>query len=745
MAVLQAEHSHAQWTQALQKLDWQYGVQFDPVNQTHPHLKPFKDLPVSVREEKRQVFLDNLKVLLALGYHLEAGQSPTSGAIGLEVGATLLSEEGKSLANASATVPKPDKLTSLMALRREILKGRQSVPESYCTLGDILLQMGEPLLAYDVLVEGLRQWPSYLQLQQSLALALARSGATMSANHLLLKLVDGGQDDEQTLGLLARTHKDLSSQAKNRDMRYQQLHLSAGRYLEAYHRSKSLWTGINAATLVMVMGQIEQARTLALEVRAQGIRLLAIESGKDPYWVLATLGEAELILGNWDAAETYYTQAAEVGQGRFGDLCSTYRNGVLLMQHLGGNADHLKYWLKIPRVAVFCGHRIDLPGRSTPRFPAALEGQVSAAIRDRLQQFRGQVGFASAASGSDILFLEAVRELGGEFTVVLPYPKAEFIADSVQTYPEDTWVNRFEQVIAQAREVVIASDCKPQNDELTYEYSNRMLHGLAQIRANQLQTELVPLAVWNCQHEDGLGETANTVGHWQQWSPHVEIIDLEGLLQSPQSPIRLQSSQSLTPSDTPLTPVTPPFSSQREIRALLFADVVHYTQLSEDQIMVFMQHFLKAVADLSVQPSHSPLMQNTWGDALYCVFARVQEAGLFALKLCDLMQSIDWSQEGLPSDLNLRISLHAGPVIRNINPLTGQANYIGTHVNYAARIEPITPPGKVYASQAFAAMAASEGVSGFACDYVGQMPWAKHYGTFPTYHVHRALVAESSG
>jgi hypothetical protein len=148
--------------------------------------------------------------------------------------------------------------------------------------------MGEPLLAYDVLVEGLQQWPSHLPLQQSVALALARSGATMSANQLLLKLVEGGQDDEQTLGLLARTHKDLSLQATDRDIRYQQLHLSASRYLQAYHRSKSLWTGINAATLLTVMGQIEQARTLALEVRAQGIGLLAAEVGKDPYWVLAT-------------------------------------------------------------------------------------------------------------------------------------------------------------------------------------------------------------------------------------------------------------------------------------------------------------------------------------------------------------------------------------------------------------------------------------------------------------------------
>ena len=58
-------------------------------------------------------------------------------------------------------------------------------------------------------------------------------------------------------------------------------------------------------------------------------------------------------------------------------------------------------------------------------------------------------------------------------------------------------------------------------------------------------------------------------------------------------------------------------------------------------------------------------------------------------------------------------------------------------VEFAARIEPITPPGQVYASQAFAALAAAQGVTEFTCDYVGQTPLAKGYGTFATYHVHR--------
>jgi hypothetical protein len=77
-------------------------------------------------------------------------------------------------------------------------------------------------------------------------------------------------------------------------------------------------------------------------------------------------------------------------------------------------------------------------------------------------------------------------------------------------------------------------------------------------------------------------------------------------------------------------------------------------------------------------------MKNTWGDALYFVFSKVQQAGNFALELCDLIQNTDWSAKGLPEDLNLRIALHAGPVYRHINPITGHTDYIGTHVSHTA-------------------------------------------------------------
>ncbi len=101
----------------------------------------------------------------------------------------------------------------------------------------------------------------------------------------------------------------------------------------------------------------------------------------------------------------------------------------------------------------------------------------------------------------------------------------------------------------------------------------------------------------------------------------------------------------------------------------------------------------------------------------------------------------NWEEKGLPRGLNLRIALHAGPVYEFDDPITGNRSYGGTHVSRAARIEPIAPPSQVYASEAFAALAAAQRTRDFTCDYVGQTPMAKGYGTLPMYHVRRSSVA----
>src|SRR5207248_5750891 len=93
---------------------------------------------------------------------------------------------------------------------------------------------------------------------------------------------------------------------------------------------------------------------------------------------------------------------------------------------------------------------------------------------------------------------------------------------------------------------------------------------------------------------------------------------------------------------------------------------------------------------------------------LYFVFSDIHLAGKFALELANLIAGTRWEEKGLRRGLSLRIALHAGPVYEFNDPITGNRSYSGTHVSRAARIEPITPPGQVYASEAFAALAAAQ-------------------------------------
>ncbi|MEM9214274.1 MAG: RyR domain-containing protein [Cyanobacteria bacterium P01_F01_bin.150] len=795
LAELIVQNVHAHWSKNQLQKGWNYGVAYDQATQVHPELVPYSQLAERSQQEKRAAVHTVLKILLALGGQIEmTPNSAAQKAAHVDTpDITFILDALKSSSNLN--------VATLLTLQRETIKLKPRTPSVYHALGESILQLGEPLMAYDLLAEGLKHWPADLRLQQLLALALARSGATIAANALLENLVRKGHADEETIGLLARTHKDLWSEAavsaarsssnpsksnysghqrlnQSRTTLYEQsqthLKLAAQRYQQAYDLTGSIWTGINAATMACLMNQTDRAHALARTIREGCLEQLQQlnQSSGDPYWLLATLGEAALILGEWSEAEDFYSRAVESGQGRFGDFSSSRRNALLLGHHLNIDAERIKKWFHIPKVVVFCGHRIDSPDRPHPRFPPHLEAKVYETICDRLQKLDANLGYASAACGSDILFLEAIQALKGELHIVLPYEREEFIKDSVRIPNDDNqWEKRFNQVINAATEVIVTSKRKLRTSAVMYEYSNRLLHGLAKIRAEQLGTELVPLTVWNGQPGDGLGGTASTVNYWQAWSDTVEIIDLEQLQQPNPISLQMVSSLTSTPTSTPISASAPktvtkrsseqtppaalsasasgpslpsinikPGSSQSaepQLRAILFADVVHYTRLMEDQFPPFAQHFLGAVADLVNTSTVQPLMKNTWGDAIYLVFTTVQQAGHIALDLCDLVHTADWGSKGLPEDLNLRIALHAGPVSCQIDPITQQVNYVGTHVNHTARIEPITPPGKVYASQAFAAIASSEGHTTFNCDYVGQMPWAKHYGTFPTYHVRR--------
>jgi class 3 adenylate cyclase len=74
-----------------------------------------------------------------------------------------------------------------------------------------------------------------------------------------------------------------------------------------------------------------------------------------------------------------------------------------------------------------------------------------------------------------------------------------------------------------------------------------------------------------------------------------------------------------------------------------------------------------------------------------------------------------------------------------MDKIISRQNFFGSHVNRAARIEPVTTPGCAYASEQFAALVAVECGDNFVCDYVGVEDLAKDYDRCPLYRLRRRV------
>ena len=171
--------------------------------------------------------------------------------------------------------------------------------------------------------------------------------------------------------------------------------------------------------------------------------------------------------------------------------------------------------------------------------------------------------------------------------------------------------------------------------------------------------------------------------------------------------------------------------------AILFADLQGFSKLQEEQVPAYVRSFLKALAEAVRRAGAVPELRNIWGDAVCFVFEDPLSAAECAIAIRDVVRSTDWEAHGLPRGLTMRIGLHAGPVYRVHEPILDQTNFFGFHMNQAARIEPITSPGNVYASEAFASLLLSDSRNTFDCRYVGIIVLPKEFGSYPIYHIKR--------
>ena len=572
---------------------------------------------------------------------------------------------------------------------------------------------GELLVAFDLAERGLEEYPDDVWLRHRAVLALARSGATDEAQRRFDAYGLASVEEADPQALQARIAKDLALATKGVERR-EEARRAAELYAGIFERTGWSYPGLNAATLMLVAGAADEARQL-------DERVLAAAAGEDQedYYVAATEAEALLVLGRIAEARLALERTAALHGGDYGALSTTRRQLRLICRESGLDEEILAV-IAGPSVVHYCGHRV-APVGGEGRFPAEAEPLVRAWIVAEIERDRPGFAYGSLASGADILFAEALLAVGAELHVVLPFAVDEFVQSSVADGGPG-WVERFQSCLAAATSVSYATDDAFLGDDVLYRYASELAMGLAVLRARFLDAPVRQIAVWDGGPARGDAGTAVDAARWSR-SGHPATI--------------------IAPGDGPLVALDAPAVVAkrgdvpgRVVRALLFSDIKAFSKLTDEQLPRFAKHVLGALAGALERHADAIEYRETWGDAIYLVLSDPVSAAACALDLQDALEGLNLAALRLPEHLALRLGGHVGPVFPVRNPIMESPAFMGSHVSRTARIEPVTPPGSVFVTEAFAAALVLEN-SSFGCDYVGHIPAAKDLGRLRMYRLHR--------
>ncbi len=611
--------------------------------------------------------------------------------------------------------------------------------------------------------------------------------------------------DPETLELRARIHTELWRQQGNP----QDLRLGRDSYLRAFRAHRRCASGVHAARLTWLLGETARATAIAREVQATatthlpsadpGGALLGEPSPalKARFFTLVDGGECALLTGDPALAEARYRQALADERRHYAWVLEA-RQRLLSLQEGGFPVPPvLLDLLPTPVILIGGGQPLDPTGAVQPVFPADCEGAVRHAIQEHLDKLGPQIGYSSASAGTELLFVEALLERDAEVHLVLPFATEDFIRARVAP-AGPRWERRFRHALKLVTSVTHATEEPYLGHDWLFRFNNQIIDGLARLRADLLDTAPYLLLVWDYAAALGAGTAADFMDHWPDLA-RLRLIDLDAVrcrqrnpapcvastpintvaTSNPSAATWASATSAVSPAFAPsgatsgsaatagsiassatatvLDPaaaVTPPFSvppprePQRVLKTLLFADLVGFTKLREEELPGFWD-YLARIQERLRGISTPPELVESWGDALYVVMSSARALLHYAFALQDSFSRLDPRAHGLPDHLSLRIGLHAGPVYTGQHPLTGRPIVYGSHVSRTARIEPITLPGKVYASQQFVALLTAEetahaaaqsshggpGSPWYACEYLGYQPLAKGYGKMPVYHL----------
>jgi len=702
-----AEDVHNIWAAQRFADGWCFGEERNDDSKTHPCLVPYQSLCDEEKEYDRLAALQTIRSITDHGYVIVPPEAALQSEHPRDRFFQIVQSEGADkgvfeLWKELQSVKNVDQIHGAKEVVQELARRALKIPEF--------------LLASDIAQQGLEWFPEDSKFTHIFAMTRVHMMDLAGAEHALENY--RGEWTMDLVALRGRIGKERWITEPDQDKRQQNIEEAYTFYREARTFSpRDEFPIINEAACLALAGNREKAGQVAQEV----IDLIVGESEwEGSYWKVASMAEAYLIQGDQANAIRWYQKAIDLLPSRKfdRDFSSTRRQALNLARTLYGDDSFLLDIFPRSSLVIFVGHMI------APNGGGALKVEdipyVREAIGKKLEEMKVYSSYSSAASGSDILFLEEMRKRGGASYVFLPWPDDLFKKTSV--HPD--WHDQFGEILDQAEEVRSMSQHSFPETALSFEYTNRVMLGTAIRTAAILGLELSALAVWNGR-EGSPGGTDSFLSLCRNIGIPSEVIHLQdNRLSSGPETVNTRQYDGFNVSE-----------GVQDIKAMLFADAAGYSKLSEVQIPVFVREFFGQVSELLATSSYRPIINNTWGDALYMVFNRVFEAGAFALELREMIQNTDWKRCGLPEELNVRIGLHAGPVYATHDPVIREITFNGYHVSWAARIEPKTPVGEIFASEEFVALSELEPTKTFSTPYVGTMELAKKFARKRIYRI----------
>jgi tetratricopeptide (TPR) repeat protein len=195
-----------------------------------------------------------------------------------------------------------------------------------------LISMGKYEEALKVLAQADVYFSQSIVLKQLRGLALRRLGRYQDAIDVLSELKAAGHQDPETLGILAAAwYVRYNETGKTIDLRR-----SRELYRTAFQADPaSYYTGLNAATKSLFLGETEEAERLTDAVRPL---VQQAKDGKD-FWAACTLGELHLLKRDVLSASQIYQNVIDCHPARVGDLAGTRAQAETIASLLGLTAE----------------------------------------------------------------------------------------------------------------------------------------------------------------------------------------------------------------------------------------------------------------------------------------------------------------------------------------------------------------------------------------------------------------------